>query len=131
AIFHCALRNGRGATIGALGIATLAAWIVAVQTAHAPGTSQADVMMGYAYVVALVLAVALPSLLVEPLVERGESFGRVLLIAVVLSMLGLTATEAGMRAAVSFSPGREQIVRVDQMAAQFVAGYQKSGAPAD
>jgi uncharacterized protein YybS (DUF2232 family) len=88
-------------------------------------------MMGYAYVIALVLAVAVPALLVQPLVERGESFGRVLLFAVVLSMLGLTATEAGMRAAVNFSPGAEQVVRVDQMAGQFVAGYQKSGAPSD
>lgn len=131
AIFHCAIRNGRGATIGALAVSTLVAWIVAIQTAHAPGTTQSDVMMGYAYVIALVLAVALPALLVQPLVERGESFGRVLLFAVVLSILGLTATEAGMRAAVNFSPGREQVVRVDQMAGQFVAGYQKSGAPAD
>lgn len=131
AIFHCAIRNGRGATVGALAVSTLVAWIVAIETAHAPGTSQADVMMGYAYVVALVLAVAVPALLVQPLVERGESFGRVLLFAVVLSMLGLAATEAGMRAAVSFSPGREQVVRVDQMAGQFVAGYQKSGAPSD
>lgn len=131
AVFHCALRNGRGATIGALALSTLAAWIVAIETARAPGTSQADVMMGYAYVIALVLAVAVPALLVQPLVERGESFGRVLLFAVVLSMLGLAATEAGMRAAVNFSPGREQVLRVDQLAGQFVAGYQKSGAPAD
>jgi hypothetical protein len=131
AIFHCSIRNGRGATFGALAVSTLIAWIVAVQTAHAPGTSQADVMMGYAYVIALVLAVALPSLLVQPLVEHGAPFGQVVLIAVVLSMLGLTATEAGMRAAVDFSPGREQVVRVNQLAAQFVAGYQKSGAPSD
>jgi len=131
AIFHCALRNGRSATIGALTASALVAWIVAVQTAHAPGTSQSDVMMGYAYVIALVLAVAVPALLVQPLVERGEGFGRVVLVAVVLSMLGLAATEAGMRAGVNFSPGHEQGVRVDQMAGQFVAGYQKSGVPAD
>ena len=131
AIFHCAVRNGRGATAGALAISALVAWIVALQTAHAPGTSQADVMMGYAYVIALIAAVALPALIVQPRVERGEPFGRILLIAVVLSMLGLTATEAGMRAAVNFSPGREQIVRVNQMAGQFVAGYQKSGTPPD
>jgi uncharacterized protein YybS (DUF2232 family) len=82
-------------------------------------------------VIALVAAVALPSLLVQPLVERGESFGRVLLIAVVLSMLGLAVTEIGMRVAAGFSPGHEQVVRVQQMAGQFVAGYQKSGAPLD
>jgi len=131
AIFHCAIRNGRGATIGALAVSTLVAWIVAIQTSHGTGTTQSDVIMGYAYVIALVLAVALPALLVQPLVERGESLGRVLMFAVVLSILGLTATEAGMRAAVNFSPGREQVVRVDQMAGQFVAGYQKSGAPPD
>lgn len=131
AIFHCGIRNGRGATIAALAISTLTALAVAVQTGHAPGTTQAEVMMGYAYVIALVLAVAIPALLVQPLVERGESFGRVLLIAVVLSILGLTATEAGMRAAGGFSPGREQMVRVGQLAGQFIASNQKSGATPD
>ena len=129
AIFNSAIRNGRAATIGSIIVASLVAWMVAMQPS--PATAHADVMMGYAYVIALVAAVALPSMLVQPLVERGAPFGRVLLIAVVLAMLGLTATEVGMRAAVHFSPGHEQVVRVEQMAGQFVAGYQKSGAPSD
>jgi hypothetical protein len=129
AIFHSAIRNGRAATIAATAIAAVAGWVVAMQTS--PGTSHADLMMGYAYVIALIAAVALPSLIVQPRVQRREPFGRILMIAVVLAMLGLTATEAGMRAAMNFSPGREQVIRVNQMADQFVAAYQKSGAPAD
>lgn len=131
AIFHCGLRNGRMATLVSVVAAAIVAWVVAVQTAHAPGISVADTMMGYAYVIALVVSVAIPSILVQARVERGEPFGRVLLISILLSMAGLAATEVGMRVAAGFSPGREQVVRVQQMAAQFIDAYQKGGAPRD
>ena len=67
-----------------------------------------------------------------PLVERGESFGRVLLFALVLAMAGL-GVDRDRRCAqlvgVLAVRGRSSR-RASTAAAQFVAGYQKAGMPA-
>src|SRR5512140_647607 len=72
AIFHCGIRNRRWAAVAALAIGTALAGLAA-----------------------LVLAVGIPSLLVLPMVERSEPFGRVLITGVLASMVGLAVTEVG------------------------------------
>src|SRR5438270_13993068 len=83
ALFHCAVRNGRRVTWIALFIGTLLAGAVVVASAQLPGVSAAEAQMAVAYLVMLVLAVALPSMAVVPMVERAESFGRVLMTAII------------------------------------------------
>ncbi len=77
------------------------------------------------------MAVSIPALIVLPLVERGVSFGRVLVTAVLLGISGLAATEAAMQARFNFSPFHEQAIRARQTATQVIATYQKAGVPAD
>ena len=131
ALFACGIRNGKPAAMIALALATMISIAIAVQTAHVPGTTPTDALMSYAYLAALVVAVGVPALVVLPLVERGEAFGRVLLSAVLLSITGLGATEAVLQQGYGFSPYREQVVRAHQTAAQFITAYEKAGVPAD
>ncbi len=131
AVFTCGVRNRRSAAVAALAIGSIVAALIAMQTAHAPSATAADALMGYAYLAALVAGVAVPALLVLPMVERGESFGRILVIALLASMAGLAATEAGMQLLTHFSPYHEQVVRAHETTAQFVAAYRKAGMPSD
>jgi hypothetical protein len=131
AIFYCGLRNGRLAPVWALAGAAAVATLIAFQTSHVAGTTPADSLMGYAYVIALVAAIGLPALAVSGAVQRGEAFGPVVVTAVLVSIAGLGVTEGAMQLAAGFSPYREQVVRAHITAGQFVAAYQKSGMPAE
>ncbi|MDQ6801202.1 MAG: YybS family protein [Acidobacteriota bacterium] len=131
ALFHCIIRNGRRIPWSALFIGTAVAGLLAVAGANAPQVTTAEANTGLAYLVALVLAVALPSMAVSSMVERAESFGRILLAAVLLSAVGLTATEISMRAVAGFSPFAEQVTEARADATKLVAALQTAGLPAD
>lgn len=104
AIFHCTTRHGRRLAWVSFALAALVAGFVVFTGAHAPGISPADANLSIAYLVAFVIAVGLTGLAVAPMVERTESFGRILLAAVIFGVLGLAATELIMRAGFGFSP---------------------------
>jgi hypothetical protein len=131
AIFQCAARNGRRIAWLSLFIGAALAGGLVVAGANAPQVSSADAHMSVAYLVALILAVALPSMVVQPMVERGESFGRILVIALVFATIGLGATEIAMQAGTSFSPFVEQVASARVTAAKFITQYQHAGVPAD
>jgi hypothetical protein len=131
AMFQCGTRNGRRIAWAALVVGIALSALITMQTAKAPGTTANEAQMAYSYLIALVLAVAVPAMAVLPLVERAEKFGRVLMIAVIVSVVGLAATELTMRATTGFSPYAEQVLKARQTAAQFVTVYQKAGMPAD
>src|SRR4051794_37677462 len=131
ALFQCGIRNGKRVAWPALAIGIALAGLVTVQSAQAPGAATNDVLMAYSYLLALVLAIALPAMLVMRLVARAESFGRVLMIALVASVVGLAATEVVMRTTTGFSPYAEQVVKATETSAQFLSVYQKAGMPSD
>jgi uncharacterized protein YybS (DUF2232 family) len=131
ALFHCIIRNGRRIAWSSLFIGTTVAGLLAVAGANAPGVTAAEANTGLAYLVALVLAVALPSMAVAPMVERAESFGRILLAALILSSVGLAATEISMRAVAGFSPFGEQVIEARADATKLVAALQTAGLPSD
>jgi uncharacterized protein YybS (DUF2232 family) len=131
ALFHCIVRNGRRITWSALFIGTAIAGLLAVAGANAPQVTPTEANTGLAYLVALVLAVALPSMAVSSMVERAESFGRILLAAILLSSVGLAATEISMRAVAGFSPFAEQVVEARADATKLVAALQTAGLPSD
>ena len=87
--------------------------------------------MSLAYLLALVLGVGVPALVVLPMVQRGEPFGRVLLISLQISIAGLAATEVTMRTFASFSPYQDQLANARQTAEKFVIAYEKAGVPSD
>jgi hypothetical protein len=131
ALFHCIVRNGRRMTWAALFIGTGVAGVLALVGANSPGVTQAEANTSLAYLVALVLAVALPSMAVAPMVERAESFGRVLLTAVLISVIGLAATEISLRAVAGFSPFADQIVEAQQDSVKILTTFQAAGVPSD
>jgi uncharacterized protein YybS (DUF2232 family) len=131
ALFHCIIRNGRRIAWSSLFIGTAVAGLLAVAGANAPQVTPTEANTGLAYLVALVLAVALPSMAVAPMVERAESFGRILLAAILLSAVGLAATEISMRAVAGFSPFAEQVVEARADATKLVTVLQTAGLPAD
>ena len=124
ALFHCALRNGRRA---AWATALLAAGVAALYVVAVPSPNALAVKMAWSYLAAVVLAVIVPALGAIPLVERAESFGRVLVFLLIGSMLGLAATELGSRAMLDFSPFAAQVAQAQQTSAEFVQLYRSKG----
>jgi predicted membrane protein DUF2232 len=130
-LFHCTIRNGRRiAWIGLFIGAALAGGVV-IAGANSPQVTLAEANMSVAYLVGLILAVALPSMAVVPMVERAESFGRVLLGAILFGVIGLGATELAMREMTGFSPFAGQVAAARVTAASFITRYQSAGIPAD
>ena len=131
ALFHCIVRNGRRITWSSLFIGTAIAGLLAVAGANAPQVTATEANTGLAYLVALVLAVALPSMAVSSMVERAESFGRILLTAILLSCVGLAATEISMRTVAGFSPFAQQVTEARVDATKLVVALQAAGLPSD
>ncbi|HEY8183021.1 MAG TPA: DUF2232 domain-containing protein [Thermoanaerobaculia bacterium] len=131
ALFHCIIRNGRRITWSSLFIGTAIAGLLAVAGANAPQVTATEANTGLAYLVALVLAVALPSMAVSSMVERAESFGRILLTAILLSCVGLAATEISMRTVAGFSPFAQQVTEARVDATKLVVALQAAGLPSD
>src|SRR5262249_19819463 len=107
------------------------AMLIAAAAMHSPLVTHDDALMQYAFVMGVVMAVGVSSVVVFPLVERSEALGRVVLVAVVTSMLGLASTEMIMRTEHNFSPYQSLMAGGRQAAAQKLALYQKADLPAD
>jgi MFS family permease len=123
ALFHCAIRNGRRAawTTGAFALAIAALYMAAVP--HTPATMN----IAWSGLIGVALSVVLPSLAVLPLVERAETFGRVLTVLLLGSAVGLALTELVSRALLAFSPFAAQVADVQRSNVQFVQFYRTNG----
>jgi predicted membrane protein DUF2232 len=99
-MIHSAIRNGRRTTWIMLAAATLAGFALFAIT---PSTLL-EIKQQFSYLAMTVLALALPAMLALPMIERGEAFGRVLMMMLLGSALGLGLVELGVRAVASFSP---------------------------
>lgn len=125
ALLHCALRNGRRAAWAtlALALALAGGYVAAV-----PGQSPDAVYMAWTYLAAVAAAISLPAMLVLPLVERGEKFGRVLAFLLIGSAIGLALTELGSRTLLSFSPYDAQVQQARLSNASVVQLYRANHA---
>jgi hypothetical protein len=126
-LLHCGIRNGRRA---AWLTVALAGVLFVPYFAQLPVTSP-DGRTMIMLLTGLLLGLAVPSLLVLPMVQRAEPFGRVLLAALVASLGGFALTEIGVHALAGFSPYQEQVAQWKVMTAQFAGMYQKAGMPFD
>src|SRR6266496_4710376 len=68
AIFHCTVRNGRRVTWISLFLGAALAGGVVAAGASSPQITSAEAHMSVAYLMALILAVALPSMVVVPMI---------------------------------------------------------------
>jgi hypothetical protein len=131
ALFHCAIRNGRraawialliGSAIG-IGLGSLAA----IQPGAAAGNARLDV----AFLIATFMSLALPAMLVLPLVERSAPFGTVLTSGVLAGAAGLGITELGTRMLFGFSAYADQFRQFQSASAVLMAQYEAYQIPAD
>jgi len=129
ALLHCGVRNGRRAAWLLLVLSAFVAALIIYPSAVA--ATPAEASMIYGFLLGLFLAIAVPALAVLPMVERGEKFGRVLMYALVLSVVGLVVTELTMRMANGFSPYAAQVAEMHEASAKVMVQYQKAGVPPD
>ena len=128
ALLHCAIRYGRRAGWAALGIGLA---VASLYVAQMPATDSGAVKMAWTYLAAVALAIALPSMIALPLVERGAKFGRLLVLLLIGSIAGLAVTEVGSRELLSFSPHAAQVAQAEKASAEVVKLYQSKGMPSD
>src|SRR5436190_1167991 len=86
-VIHSAIRNGRRSTWIMLALATLLGFAL---FAINPAT-ELQMMQRFSYLAVTVLAIALPSMIALPMIERGETFGRVLMIGRLRSLFEFAA----------------------------------------
>ncbi len=125
-LFHCAMRNGRGAAWAAGALALVLAGISVLVAPSAAAAGPAQVNMAYASFLVVALSIAVPSILAVPLVERQEKFGIVLTFTLFFSAIGLGLTELIMRAASSFSPYAAELAEQTLFATQKANEYRSA-----
>jgi len=125
-LIHCAISYGRRATWISLAIASVLAFGA---ISLSPATDATKLVVSF--VTWVIVAVALPAMLVLPMIERGEAFGRVLMFLLIVSALGLALTEIGTREIASFSPYALHVAQAKSTSAEFVERYRATGMPAD
>ncbi len=104
ALFDCAWRNGRRAAVVALALASAFVGLVWVRMSQVPPVGPHDLALNLGMLVTLLLSLGLPALVVLPMVQRGEAFGRVLMTATVVGIIGFGASELVMRTTTGISP---------------------------
>lgn len=125
-VIHSAIRNGRRATWIMLAAATLVAFaLFAIMPASALEMKQT-----FSFLAVSVLAIALPAILALPMIERGEAFGRVLMVMLLGSACGLGLVEFGARAVASFSPYALILAEAKAAGVELAKTYAASGMPA-
>ncbi len=125
-LIHCALRNGHRAAWASLALASVLGAILGAAQASPDLTKVAA-----SAIAGVILGIALPTMLALPLIERGESFGRVLMVLMIFSAIGLAITELGARAVASFSPFAVHVAQAKTMSEQFAQTYRAGGMPSD
>ena len=128
ALLHCAIRNGRRA---AWAVLVLSLAIASLYAAAIPATPADAQKMAWSFMLAVGLAITLPAMAAIPMVERGESFGRVLVFLLAGAMVGLAVTETASQLMMSFSPYAAQVEQWKATGAQAVQIYRTNGMPAD
>ena len=128
ALLHCAARNGRRAAWTVLVLSMVVASLYAVAVPESTPDAQ---KIAWSFLAAVALAVMLPAMAAIPLVERGESFGRVLLFLLAGALVGLAVTEVASRMLVSFSPYAAQVAQTKEVWRLVAQLYRENKMPAD
>ncbi len=127
-LLHGAVRHGRRL---AWTVLVLSMGLAALYAASVPDATADAQKMTWAYLAAVLLAVALPSMAAIPMVERGESFGRVVLFLLIAGMIGLGLTEVGSQLLMNFSPHAAQTVQAQEIFNQVEQIYRDNKMPAE
>ena len=126
-VLYCGIRFGTGAAAAALfGAAVLA-------TAFVPfgGYSAEVTRFAYSLATGAVLTLGVPALIAIPFVKRGESFGRVLIVLLIGSAVGMLLTELLWRVAANYSPYATHMAQAREATSFLMKAYKAGGMPSD
>ena len=115
ALFNCGLRYGRRAAWATFVLGTIAGTMLSfaiVTLLRLPWRPE-----NVAVLLGTVAGVMLPSLVVLPMVERGERFGRVLVALLALTAVALCGIEIAMHSITGFSPYAYHVADAQKAAA--------------
>jgi hypothetical protein len=126
-VLYCGIRLGMKSTGLSLAIGAVVATLFIFAEGSAPDLMRFD----FSGVTAFVLALGIPALAAIPMLQRGESFGRMFALLVVGSVLGLFATELLWRMVAGFSPYATEVALARKMAVDLVAMYRAAKTPPD
>jgi len=122
ALLHCGTRYGRRAALFAMAFGIALGALITYAFA-----APADLRTDFAYFLISVLSIGMPAVVMLPMVERAESFGRVVLHALVASFAGLWIAEAVSSTLLRFSPYADYLTATKASAAKFAEAYVKNG----
>jgi Predicted membrane protein (DUF2232) len=128
AVLHCAIRHGRRAGWAVL---VLAAVLVAFFAATTQVSTPEVQKTMWSVLAAFVLTLTVPAMAAEPMVARGEKFGRVLMFVLAGSLVGLALTEVAFQAFLGFSPYASQLAQTTEMGREVLQFYRDNKMPAD
>jgi hypothetical protein len=131
ALFHCAIRVGRRAAWIAALIAVSLGVAYMVQLTSVPSMTADVRSLAWASLLGVILSVVVPALIVMPMVERGEGFGKVVVYALVAATLGLVGTEAAVRSTTGASPLALQVAEVRKSSVEIAKFYRSNGMTSD
>lgn len=127
-LFHCAIRNGRRAAWVTLALAALAgAFFASLSLAADLEAGRYD----FSVLAGIVLGMGIPALIAVPMIERGQSLGRVLAILLLCSFAGLAATELLAQATIDYSPMAAHAKQLREVNAAWIQVYRDKGVPAE
>jgi hypothetical protein len=124
-LLYCAIRNGRRA---AWAVLVLTVTIVTLYALAIPGTQEIHNVKWVSWA-GILLSIALPSMAAVAMVERGESFGRVLMLLLAGALVGMALTELAAQALLSFSPYAHDVAQWKKMSADALAAYRANNMP--
>jgi uncharacterized protein YybS (DUF2232 family) len=126
-VLYCGIRFGTRAAAAALFAAAVLATGVVPFSGYPP-----DVMrFAYSLVTGTLLTLGVPALLAIPFVKRGDSFGRVLMVLLIGSALGMMVNELLWRVVAGYSPYAAHVAQAREATAFLLKAYKTGGMPSD
>jgi hypothetical protein len=128
-LFDCASRNGRRAALLVLTVAMAVVAAVLVQASYRPPIGPHDLALNLGIGLKMLLTFGVPALIVLPMVQHGETFGRVLMTATLAAALGMGVTEGVVRATAGVSMYEAEYNVARDNSVQFVKTSEKTMPP--
>jgi uncharacterized protein YybS (DUF2232 family) len=126
-VLYCGIRFGTRAAAAAL----FGAALVATGFVPLGGYSPDVTRFAYSLVTGAVLTLGVPALMAIPFVTRGDSYGRVLILLLLGSALGMVLTELLWRVAANYSPYAAHMAQAREATAFLMKAYKAGGMPSD
>ncbi|HEU4886824.1 MAG TPA: DUF2232 domain-containing protein [Thermoanaerobaculia bacterium] len=121
-VLYCGIRFGSRSAA----VTLFAAAVLSMVSVMMGGQAQ-DMRFAHSFAAGSVLALGVPAIAAIPLVRRGESFGRVLIVLLAAGALGMVITELLFRAVAGYSVYAVHAAQARESVKMLVGAYQANG----